>query len=195
MIAKDFILQTRSDLQEKSEHWSDEELLIKLKRAYIALQKDLPYFMDDISLNIEKGKKQYYLTFTPLSAVRLLIENINYKFTEHERLYLGSQNNYYTFYAKKLLLQKEPTHDSIANITYKYLRELETGMCHLEIPVEWEKALRFGLLREVHEKPTLNAKVRSLSNHYEKEYLKELYKLKVENKIRPKNITSKYQRI
>jgi len=191
----DFILQVRSDLQEKSEHWSDEDLLIKLKRSYVAFQEDLPFFITDVTLGIQKGKREYFLSFLPLKDVLLDIDGIIYEYVGDEFLYVNGSNRSYSFINDVLVLKDEPTTDTQARLVYKSKREIETEKCFIEQPTKFHKALRYLFLMEIHDKPTRNTKERNLSAYYEKKYLSELYKLKIQNRVRRRNITSKYQRV
>ncbi|MCX6075998.1 MAG: hypothetical protein NTW78_03835 [Campylobacterales bacterium] len=195
MKTSDFILQTRSDLQEKSEHWKDEELLIKLQRAYIALQFDLPYFITSRVIAIKEGIDAYYLDLTPLKNMALRVENIHYNFVDIENFYSNVKNKTYTFSEDKLLIHPLPTKDCSATLVLKYQKELANSNCDIEIPTVYFKALRLLFLSEIHEKPTRNTKERVLSVHYIKLYDAEKNKLKTEQKMRAKNITSNYQRI
>ncbi|MGB3988533.1 MAG: hypothetical protein WBK67_02450 [Minisyncoccales bacterium] len=195
MKASDFILQTRADLQEKSEHWKDEELLIKLQRAYVSLQFDLPCFIARENIDIVEGKQDYYLTYTPLKNVGLIVDGRNREFSATESFYITPNENSYTFEENLLILGFVPKTQGAATIVYKYSKELVNENCEIEIPLIHHKALRLLFMSEIHEKPTRNTKERVLSVHYIKLYEQEIAKLKVEQKVRAKNITSKYQRI
>ena len=64
MIARDFILEASLELQEKSKDikfWKDEELFIKLARAYRKIQKDLPCFVSNEELDLKEGIDLYNL--------------------------------------------------------------------------------------------------------------------------------------
>ncbi|MDT8337571.1 MAG: hypothetical protein RQ763_00085 [Sulfurimonas sp.] len=195
MKASDFILQTRSDLQEKSEHWKDEELLLKLQRAYVSLQFDLPCFIAKQSIAIVDGKQEYYLDYTPIKNVALSIDNRSLDFATLEFFYVRANENSYTFDKNIMLLGFMPTNAMSATIVYKYAKELATENCEIEVPNTQYKALRLLFLSEIHEKPTRNSKERVLSLHYLRLYEQEMMKLKVLQPIRAKNITSNYQRI
>jgi len=190
----DFILQNREDLQEKSQHWSDEDLLVKLKRAYIAFQEDLPFFVTDVTLGIQKGKREYFLTFKPLHGILLSVDGIEYVYMEMKNLYVHNTEHSYSFINDLLVLKAEPSADTQARLVYKSLSEIETLQCSIELPSSYLKALRYLFLMEVHDKPTRNTKERNLSSFYEKKYAGELYKLK-RNRLRRKNIKSNYQRV
>lgn len=195
MTARDFILQTRSDLQEKSEHWKDEELLVKLQRAYVSLQFDLPCFMARQNIAIIEGKQDYYIDFTPIKNITLSIDSRSLDFTTLENFYAITNENSYTFDNNLLLLGFMPTAPLTATLVYKYAKELANENCEVEIPLIHYKALRLLFMSEIHEKPTRNTKERVLSVHYIKLYEQELMRLKIQQKIRAKNITSNYQRI
>jgi hypothetical protein len=195
MKVSDFILQTRSDLQEKTEHWKEEELLIKLQRAYVSLQFDLPFFITSKTIAIKKGIDAYYLDLTPLKNVSLRVENIIYNFADIENFYSNSKNHTYTFSEERVLLNPIPLKDCSATLVLKYQKELGNLNCDIEIPTVYYKALRLLFLSEIHEKPTRNTKERVLSVHYIKLYEQEIHKLKTEQKTRARNLTSNYQRI
>lgn len=195
MTARDFILQTRSDLQEKSEHWKDEELLIKLQRAYTSLQFDLPCFIARESIAIIEGVQSYYLKFTPLKNVTLNVDDRALEFTTLENFYALPNDKCYTFDNEMILLGFIPTSTMAGVVVYKYAKELANDNCEIEIPITHYKALRLLFLSEIHEKPTRNSKERVLSLHYLKLYEQEKNKLKVLQPVRAKNITSNYQRI
>ena len=195
MRVSDFILETRSDLQEKTQQWKDEELLIKLKKAYVKFQEDLPFFIDEMNLDIKKGIKEYYPRFDPYKPVSLQIDSEPYEWMTYESLYRNGLNNAYTFYANKLTLKVQPLRDAQAHLVYKYISRIEAQSCYIELPIEYHTALRQRFLKEIHEKPTRNTKERNLSLYYLKEYQRELYDLKVKNKTIQKKVTSNYQRI
>lgn len=195
MKASDFILQTRSDLQEKSEHWKDEELLIKLQRAYVSLQFDLPCFIVRENIDIVEGKQEYYLQHTPIANIALLIDGRYFGYSTKENFYSNPKENSYTFEESILLLGFVPKLATIGLIVYKHTKELINENCEIEIPIVHHKALRLLFMSEIHEKPTRNTKERVLSVHYIKLYEQEVSKLKVQQKMRATNTTSNYQRI
>lgn len=195
MKATDFILQTRIDLQEKSEHWRDEELLLKLQRAYVSLQFDLPYFIARESVAITEGVQSYYLGFTPLKNVTLSVDGQVLEFTTLENFYVRNSEAHYTFDNNMLILGFVPTKAMDGVVVYKHAKELANVNCEIEIPITHYKALRLLFLSEIHEKPTRNSKERVLSLHYLKLYEQEMMRLKVLQPMRAKNITSNYQRI
>jgi len=195
MKASDFILQTRADLQEKSEHWSDEELLIKLQRAYVALQFDLPFFITNKTIAIQEGIDAYYLDVIPLKNVSFRVEYTLYSFTDMENFYAKPALYTYSFNENRLFVNPIPLKDYTAVLILKYQKELPNANCNIEIPTIYFKALRLLFMSEIHEKPTRNTKERVLSVHYIKLYEQEIRKLKTEQKMRSRNLTSNYQRI
>lgn len=194
MIAADFITQVRPDLQEKSEHWSNEELLIKLQRSYIGIQSDLPFFITKETLAIESGKSEYYLEYVPLKNVSFKMgESRKLDYVDSENFYISDKQNIYTFDHDKVLL-KSTTMDSISgDIVYKYAKELTNMNCHIEIPIAHYEALRLLFMSKIHEKPTRNTKERNLSTHYLNLYSAEIQKIKIGQRMRPKNNQTTYQ--
>lgn len=195
MKAADFITQTRVELNEKTEFWSDEEMLIKLQRSYVSLQYDLPFFIAKESLVIEKDKDEYYLIYAPIKNVSLKIDDDRYEYSDAEFFYITDNKKRYTFDAEKLMLGFTPDKTMNAVIIYRYDKHLSNANCEIETPAIYNKALRLLFMSEIHEKPTRNTKERNLNIHYLKLYEAELKKLRIEKKMRPKNIQSKYQRI
>jgi len=195
MKAKDFILQVRADLQEKSEHWKDEELLIKLQRSYMSLQFDLPFFITKDTLAIKKDISQYQLPFKVLKNVSLYVDDKKYEYNDIENFHITLKDRQYTFDEDVLLLNNIPVKDTEAKIVYMYEKQLHTMNCEIGIPLNYHKALRLMFLSEIHEKPTRNTKDRNLNTHYLKLYALEVNKLKLGKKVRPVNITSEFQRI
>ena len=196
MKAIDFILQTRVDLQEKSEHWKDKELFVKLQRAFVALQFDLPYFIHREILDIQEGKYEYYLTQKPLKNITFRIGNTKLSYCDTEYFYADDRLNSYTFLEDSVVIYDvSEVLPSQGMIAYKYEKELANEQCEIEIPTVHHEALRLLFLSKIHEKPTLNTKQRNLSLHYLQLYNNEVRKLRHEQKARPKNITSKFQRI
>lgn len=194
MIATDFITQVRPDLQEKSEHWSNEELLIKLQRSYIGIQSDLPFFITKETLAIEKGKSEYYLEYVPLKNVSFKIggtRKIDY--VDSENFYISDKQNLYTFDNDMVLLKFTPTDSMFGDIIYKYAKHLTNFNCHIEIPIAHHEALRLLLMSKIHEKPVRNTKERNLSTHYLNLYRGEIQKIKIAQKMIPKNNKTTYQ--
>jgi len=195
MRAHDFIIQTRVELQEKSQHWSDEELFVKLQRSYIALQFALPFFIKKETFVIPKGTSEYYLANAPTQNIGLSIDGISYAYTDIGHFYVESKNFTYTFDNDRLLFYPALQRDTNAVVVYRYNEEIKTLHCEVAIPNSWYKALRLLFMSEIHEKPTRNTKERNLSTHYLKLYEYELDNLKRNQQLRPINITSNYQRI
>jgi hypothetical protein len=195
MKAIDFILQTRIELNEKTEFWSDEEMLIKLQRSYVSLQYDLPFFIAKESLAIQSGISEYYLKYTPLKNINCTIDGMVIEYRDTESFYSGDKSDCYTFNGDQLLLGFIPLKEQMVEIVYRYEKHLENGNCEIETPSIYNKALRLLFMSEIHEKPTRNTKERNLNIHYLKLYDAELRKLRVDNKMRSRNIKSNYQRI
>jgi hypothetical protein len=196
MKASDFILQTRVELNEKGgKFWSDEEMLIKLQRSYVSLQFDLPFFITKESLAIQSGMTEYYLKYTPLKNINCTVDGVIIDYRDAESFYSGDKSVCYTFNGDQLLLGFVPIKEKTVEIVYRYGKHLENGNCEIETPSIFIKALRFLFMSEIYEKPTGNTKDRSLSFDYLKLYEGELRKLRVNNKMRPRNIKSQYQRI
>jgi hypothetical protein len=195
MKAADFILQIRSDLQEKSEFHKDKELFLKLQRCYSSLQFDLPSFIHRETLDITEGKKEYYLEYEPIKDISLVADDCKWAYTKLDTFLNRSVSSTYTFERDILLISTLAINTSEMKISYYYDRAIETEQCDIELPSSLHKALRLLVLSEIHEKPTLNSKQRDLSMHYMSLYEREIAKQKREQKTRAKNITSKFQRI
>lgn len=194
MIAADFITQVRPDLQEKSEHWSNEELLIKLQRSYTGIQSDLPFFITKETLAIEKGISEYYLQYVPLKNVSFKMgDTRKLDYVDSENFYISDKQNIYTFDHDKVLLKFTPSNSTSSDIVYKYAKHLTNMNCHIEIPVAHHEALRLLFMSKIHEKPTRNTKERNLSTHYLNLYNGEIQKIKLGQKMRPKNNQTTYQ--
>lgn len=194
MIAADFITQVRPDLQEKSEHWSNEELLIKLQRSYIGIQSDLPFFITKEVLAIEKGILEYYLEYVPLKNVSFKMGGTRkLDYVDSENFYISDKQNIYTFDHDRVLLKLPPTNSSFIDIVYKYAKHLANANCHIEIPLAHHEALRLLFMSKIHEKPTRNTKERNLSTHYLNLYNGEIQKIKIGQKMIPKNNKTIYQ--
>jgi len=170
-------------------------LLIKLQRAYVSLQFDLPCFITKQNIDIAEGKQSYYLDFVPLANIALTIDNRVFEYTTVENFYTNAKEDSYSFNGNLLLIGFMPKSAATAALVYKYSKELANENCEIEIPLIYNKALRLLFMSEIHEKPTRNTKERVLSVHYIKLYEQELMRLKVQQKVRAKNITTNYQRI
>ena len=195
MRVNDFIIQTRVELQEKSPHWSDEELFIKLQRSYTALQFALPFFIKKETFVIQKGTSEHYLWVKPEQNIGLSIDGISYEYTDIGHFYVNEKLFSYTFDNDRLLFCPSIDKDTNASIVYRYQEQIKTLNCEVAIPQSWYKALRLLFMSEIHEKPTRNTKERNLSTHYLKLYEHELQNLKQNQQTRPLNVTSNYQRI
>jgi hypothetical protein len=195
MRAHDFIIQTRVELQEKSQHWSDDELFVKLQRSYVALQFALPFFIKKETFVIPKGSSEQYLAYAPAQNIGFSIDSVSYKYKDIGHFYVDEESGSYTLDSDRLLFY--PTADKDVNgiVVYRYHEEIKTLNCEVAIPKSWYKALRLLFMSEIHEKPTRNTKERNLSTHYLKLYEMELQNLKQNQQVRPVNITSNYQRI
>lgn len=194
MIAADFITQVRPDLQEKSEHWSNDELLIKLQRSYIGIQSDLPFFIIKEPLVIKKGTKECYLQYPPLKNVSLKMGGTRkLDYVDSENFYISDKQSIYTFDHDRVLFNLTATDDMSVEIVYKYAKALSNANCHIEIPAAHHEALRLLFMSKIHEKPTRNTKERNLSTHYLKLYEVEINKIKIAQKMRPKNNQTTYQ--
>jgi len=196
MKAKDFLDQSRIELQEKSIHWSEPELLIKLQRSYNSLQFDLPFFMATKTLDIKKGISEYNLDDIVLKNIILRVDNQAYNYVEFEQFFIRVDEKQYTFNDKLLIINPTPNSNTTATFAYRYLKEIENINCHIELPLVYNEALRYLFMSKVHEKPTRNTKDRNLNKHYLALYQQELRELQTtKKKIRRKKITSNYQRV
>ena len=196
MKAKDFIDQTRIELQEKSIHWSEPELLIKLQRSYTSLQFDLPFFMATKTLDIKKGICEYNLDDVVLKNIAFSINAQPYNFVDFESFFVRADEKQYSFNDKVLMINQTPKLDTTATLAYRYLKQLENINCNIELPLIYHEALRYLFMSKIHEKPTRNTKDRNLNKHYLALYQQELRELKTTKKqIRRKKITSNYQKV
>ncbi len=197
MKASDFLILLRAELQEKSEFHTDPELFAKLQRAYGSLQNDVPYFIHKEHLFIEQGISEYHLEFTPVKNATCHIDGVEIPFSGMERIFGHSESGAqaYGFMGDALYLKNAPLKECMGDVTYWHARKLETMQCNVELPHTYTEALRLLALSYIYEKPTLNSKQRDLSTHYLRLYMQALRGLVFDKKLRPKNITSKYQRI
>lgn len=193
MYARDFIIQVRSDLQEKSQHWKDEELFVKLQRAYVELQYKLPFFIVNETLSIEEGKTAYRLSSRPIKNVSLKIDNTKVDYSDNDYFYAHTPLAGYTFDNRDLLLGFEPTKACDGVIYYKTTKTLDTMNCVLEIPSEQHVALEKLFKSKIYEKPVLNSKERNLSAYYLGLYNKAVDDLKKDRPTRPKNVGTRYK--
>jgi len=193
MVANDFISMIRADLQEKSEHWKPEELFVKLQRSYTSLQNDLPFFIANETLEIKKDTDIYYLKHEPVENISCFLDAKALTFSELENFYIKRDAERYSFDENKLLINRRTSKDGICEISYKYIQELESINCEISIPAKYLKALRYLHLSDVYEKPTRNSKERNLSAYYINLYDKELHNLKINKRLRPTGVRSRYQ--
>jgi hypothetical protein len=195
MLANDYILEVKDDLQEKSEHWGIESLFLKLQRAYISLQFDLPFFISKEEILIQEGKSEFYIEHHFLKNIDLKIDDTTYKYLDMEQLIVDDSDNSFYGYAtnRKIILNTPLIKDATAKIAYRFERKLDNANCYLELPNEYYEALRCNFLSKIYEKPVRNTKERDLSKHYLNLYNIELGKLKVQKKALPKFTKSKYQ--
>lgn len=194
MKAIDFITTVRPDLQEKSEHWKNEELFIKLQESFLEIQSHLPFFIIKESLAIESGRAEYYLTYTPLKNVSFKLGGTRkLDYVDSENFYISDKQDIYTFEHDKVLLNFTPTGNTTADIAYKYAKQLINTNCYIDIPIEHHVALRLLFMSKIHEKPTRNTKERNLSTHYLKLYNVKKDELKIGKNMRSKNNQTTYQ--
>jgi len=197
MIVSDFLNQLENDIQDKStnnnKHWSIESLLLKLQDAYIDMQFDLPFFIAIKDIEIKKGQNEYYIDNVFLKDIFLLIDNRKWRYTDIDNLYLDTNSYLYSYYDKKIMLNRVPQKDNFGKLSYKYEKKLSNINCHIELPNNFKKGLEYLTKAYVYEKPIRNTKERDLNKHYLNLYKAEVYKLQNQKKIIAKNLTSKYQ--
>lgn len=197
MTAKDFILESSYELQEKSKDkkfWEDTELFIKLQRAYRNIQKDLPCFMESENISIKEGISLYHIKHTSIKEISLFINDK--KYIEHEKEYIFRNINdekLYNLTRKELLIYPIPKCDNSAVISYFYQKELLNDNDFITIPIEYEEALRLLYLAYVFEKAPKDMTQRDLSIHYLKRYqsAKEI----INRTKKKRRALSNYQRI
>lgn len=195
MKANDFIAEIKADLQDKSSQWSNELLFVKLQRAYVSLQFDLPYFMAREEIAIVEGISEYDLKYAMIKNMTFFINDVAQTFVGLDEFYKARRVNVYTMHNKEVYLRETPLRDASGYITYKYEKELKTMNCDIELPSIYYEALRLKLLSLIHEKPTRNSKERNLSLHYIKLYGMEVDSIQKSSSVRAKNITSNYQKV
>ena len=199
MIARDFILEASLELQEKSKDikfWKDEELFIKLARAYRKIQKDLPCFVSNEKLDLKEGIDLYNLKNKSIKAISLYINGI--KYTEQIKEYIYTNTNdekIFNISDKELLISPTPLVSNFKiKATYYYQKDLENENDYITTPIEYEEALRLLFLSYVFEKPPRDMRERDLSIHYLKRYELEKAELK-KYKRNTKSVNITYQRI
>jgi len=199
MLAKDFILESSLELQERTQSnkkfWNDEELFLKLNKAYKEIQKDLPCFICNEILDIKKGNTLYHLKHKALKPISLFINNIKYESVVLEYIFdEGFSENLYNISLKDLHLNKTPTYNTKAQVSYYYYKELENENDYLTLPIEYMEALRLLFLSFVFEKAPRDSKQRDLNIHYIKLYEQKKQEIKRYRKNK-KSINTNYQRI
>jgi len=197
MLAKDFILESSLELQERTTNnkkfWNDKELFLKLNRAYKELQKDLPCFISNENLELKKGINLYHLKYKALKGISLEVDNIKYKLENLKYVY-NTRENIYSISNKELYIGKIPSHKAKANIVYYYFKSLTNENDYLTLPLEYMEALRLLFLSFVFEKATRDSNKRDLNIHYIKLYEQKKEEIKRYRKD-IKSINTNYQRI
>ena len=199
MKAIDLITQVKSDLNEKREGWTEDDLLTKLQRSYITLQTDLPYFMAKENLDIQEGISEYSLLQTPIRDIGLKIDNRIFSYIDYDNFFIIDRtHNYsikkkYTFDEKVLMIDFIPTVEKKLELSYRYAKVLMDKNADIETPLIYDNALRLAFLSNIHEKPIASVDYRDMSLHYKKLYQSEVDSLKSVKKINVKNIQSKFQ--
>jgi hypothetical protein len=191
----DFILETKHQLQEKSnDFWSKEEIFFQLQRAYIDIQTDMPYFVHNQAIVFD-NTLSFCLEHMPLKGLKLSIGSIEYEYCDIDNMYVDTNCTYkYSFMNKELVINTV-FNEINGFFAFKYIKELENENYYIELPLSWFTALRYLLFAYLHEKPTRNSKERNLSSYYYKMYQNALIKLKQTKQSIPKNIKSNYVRI
>lgn len=195
MLVSDLIEELKIDFQEKStdeKFWDEPQLLVKIKRAYKKIQNDIPYFISNEELLIQEGTKESLLTSESLEAISLKIDDEDYRFCEIDDLSIYKDKKYYSLAQDVLILATDVEKDSQADISYKHLKLLEDVSSKIELPSNYDEALRCLSLSYIYEKSKGNSKERDLSVHYLKRYNAEKEGLKKKRNY-TKNITSTYQ--
>lgn len=194
MVARDFIEEVRVGLQEKSTHWKDRELFLKLGRAYNLLQFDLPYFTCKESIEVKQDDEEIYLTHEALKNISLHVNGVKYRYANIEHLYHHGKHRY-SFLGDKVLFTQPFLSDGKADVHYMYGRRLKTLGCVLMLPPYYMEALRLLFLSFIYEKPTINTKQRNLSAYYKKEYVMAINGIPKTIRTSPKNVKSIYQKV
>jgi|GEM_PF-2006221 len=214
MLAKDFILESSLELQERATNnkkfYSDEELFLKLNKAYKEIQKDLPCFIFNETIDIKQGINLYHLKHKALKGISLFVNNIKYKLENVKYTYMSilpsagnTKEHIYSVVNKELYISKVPSekansqgerNKAKANITYYYYKSLTNENDYLTLPLEYLEALRLLFLSFVFEKATRDSKERDLCVHYLKRYEQKKEEIKRYKKD-IKSINTTYQRI
>jgi len=197
MLAKDFILESSLELQERATNnkkfYSPEELFLKLNKAYKEIQKDLPCFICNETIDIKQGINLYHLKHKALKGISLFVNNIKYKL-ENVKYTYNTRENIYSIVNKELYISKVPSSKAKANITYYYYKGLTNENDYLTLSLEYLEALRLLFLSFVFEKATRDSKERDLCVHYLKRYEQKKQEIKRYRKD-IKSINTNYQRI
>lgn len=197
MTAKDFILGSTYELQEKNKDkkfWDETELFIKLQRAYKEIQKDLPCFIEDEEIAIKEGIRVYNLKFEAIRHISFMINHHPYSFHEKEYIYKNlDHSKIYNLETKQLLISPTPKKCNIGILAYYYIKELLNDNDFITVPYEYEEPLRLLFLSFVFEKAPKDMNQRDLSIHYLNRYKLSIAELK-KQRIK-KSVVNKYQRI
>lgn len=197
MTAKDFILESSYELQEKSKDkkfWEDTELFIKLQRAYRKIQQDLPCFIANADVAIKEGINSYNLKFIAIKGISFFINGKKYSEQEKEYIFKNlNDEKLFNLSHKELSIYPTPVNDNNGIISYFYQKEIENENDYITTPIEYEEALRLLYLAYVFEKAPKDMTQRDLSIHYLKRYQATLETLK--RKKTKKSATNSYQRI
>ncbi len=197
MLAKDFILEASLELQEKNKvdkFWKDEELFLKLARAYRTIQSDIPCFTSNEKFEVKEGIELYYTKHKAIKGISLYINN--YKYVNQDKKYLftnESDEKIFNVQNKEILINPIPKSDDTGRVVYYYLKELENENDYITTPIEYEEAIRLLFFSYIFEKPPRDFKDRDLSIHYLKRY--EIKKDEIKKRVNTKSVNSNYQRI
>ena len=197
MIAKDFILESSYELQEKSKDkkfWEEPELFIKLQRAYRKIQQDLPCFIANADVAIKEGISLYHIKYIAIKGISFFVNGKKYFEQEKEYIFknLGDEK-LYNLEHKELVIYPTPKSDNDGIVSYYYQKELENEYDYITTPIEYEEALRLLYLAYVFEKAPKDMTQRDLSIHYLKRYQTAMESIK--RKKTKKSASNSYQRI
>ena len=197
MTAKDFILESSHELQEKSKDkkfWEDTELFIKLQRAYRTIQQDLPCFIANADVAIKEGISLYHIKYIAIKGISFFINGKKYFEQEKEDIFKKhGDEKLYNLEHKELVIYPTPQSDNEGIVSYYYQKELENENDYITTPIEYEEALRLLYLAYVFEKAPKDMTQRDLSIHYLKRY--QTAKEDIKRKKTKKSATNSYQRI
>lgn len=199
MIAKDFILEASLELQERTttgnKFWKDEELYIKLVRAYREIQVDLPCFISNQAFKIKEGIAEYHTKHYGIKGISLYINNKLYN--EQNLGYIFSnidKEPIYNLTSRVLTISPVPQKDAIGEFTYSYYKELSSENDYITLPLEYMEGLRLLFLSFVFEKSPRNSKERDLAVHYLKRYEAKKDEIK-RYRHNKKSVNKTYQRM